>query len=237
MLVPRYTRDFCMNLALKTPRLPRELRDMIYDQLLDDDFLNNVRDRMRDEFRSHQDPPADLALPHFFDQEFMGADFFSEVSHRTAEVSRNSGAPLVISIKDLSKADPSTIQCLGLPWHVFFRGVDIQIPLMGLLNAKIPLGKKFYSLQPDSNRAERSLVCHRIDRTLAKGLRPLGKSGGIAVMRMKKLDLWESLLELGRTKEEKMKWYEDSVACFAEELRRSGFGDVRLKGVEDDIWF
>jgi hypothetical protein len=128
--IPQYARASCLQLATRVAKLPQELRNMIYDSILDTNVRQSIDNRFRDE-RCRSTPTKLAPLPHILDAQFVGSDIVSKLTYRYAKIGQET--PWLINLISLRPVDWSEVRWLGLPVNVFIREMRIVVSFWQLL--------------------------------------------------------------------------------------------------------
>jgi hypothetical protein len=129
--IPQYARTSCLGLAARVAKLPQELRDMIYDSVLDPDVRQNIEIRLRNE-RCRFIPTKLAPLPHILDAQFVRSDIPSDLTHCYAKPGRKT--PWLINLISVRSVDWLEVRWLGLPLNAFIREMKIEVSFWQFLS-------------------------------------------------------------------------------------------------------
>ena len=127
--IPQYGREACRKLTSRVSRLPRELRDIVYEYLMDRDvgqLLRRYIDARTCQYRWNR-PSCHPGLPQYLNAEYLGLETMYEASQRAAEIGLRFQPQFELDVRRALALQLADVRCLDRPWHVFFREIEIRM--------------------------------------------------------------------------------------------------------------
>jgi hypothetical protein len=195
--IPQYAHTSCLQLATSVAKLPQELRDMIYDSVLDSEIQHRIEVRFCDENRSHSRPTKYHPLPHVLDAGFLGLEVASELAQRFADIFRRK--PWCMTLIQLSETELTDVRCLGLPFTTLVRGVQIEVSFSRVRRAVLQiLGRSVFSdLSKSDWISSRKLLLVSLVTKVKLLVEALGSSGFIKIIQICSFRAYSRLTRLG----------------------------------------
>ena len=165
----KYARTSCHSLSNSVSKLPRELRDIIYQYLLDKDLVEDIGKQVTSQLSSCCVlQPCSFNLPHYFDREFVNDYMISDLLE-TAGSQQTSD----YQIYRMNAFINTDVLHLGFSANQFFRHVRLRfhvphsVDRYGLYELDLDRNKIPY-LEPlmEEIRQKLEKVPGRLDRTL-----------------------------------------------------------------------
>jgi hypothetical protein len=221
--IPQYAVPSCRALCSKLASLPRELRDMIYDRMLDPFWLRELRWQAGSRMRIVRWPRGDH-LPHHLQVEYVGERTLCEMSQRAAELVYKEQTLTSLSFEILTMVAWPEIDLLVLPWHHFIRNFRFDVSFFDTLSEFTGIARHDYSFIPENlNDSTWSASEKYVRDTLVQGLQPLLGRRRKVVLRARELWTYQELYG-----KDTLQRYRQLSASVAKELIVNGVAQVDL---------
>jgi len=240
-----YAATSCLELLSKVATLSRELRDIIYDYLLelDNELIKSTTTHISDKVSEYdrQPPwrgptwmPKTVKMPHYLDVDYMDLTIISEIK-RCLPKQMAKTQSFAYNVLNISQLRSQTLQdqCLNLPIHAFIQNIKIDMSLaltlatfQGVKTANDEVFRTVNNTEPSWSTLKALLVKH-----FSRNLRQL-KVRGARVVLVVPHSTWYHFGNFSKWREEEHERLMQQFRCVLEdvarELRSLDFKDVQV---------
>ena len=219
----------CRALAPRLTKLPIELRQSIFDHLLDrspNGWLHNLRFQVTNELRHkrYYCGRSLFDLPSYLDARLVGSHIRLDVSQYAAELVSRDRAFAPLAFENMTNGKLAGAVCLELSWYHFVRDVDVEMPYH---EARCAFeGMDAWDTHPSDLGNSAWPFLQYVKGMLVEALKPLGERYGRV-----KLRAGHRGLDRKYHGEEAMQMYRDSLVGIADGLVQFGLAKVEVEWI------